>query len=341
MDSDVKTISINYDQDFRDLIEQDKPINNMNFVSINSYDQIRDVLGNKILQSTANIVHIQHEFNIFRSNQYYIELLKRLKRYSKKIILMTLHSVFTDHGRIRFYQKCSKLCDCLIVHQENAKQFLVDIGIFPHKIAVIPHGTPKIHNINYARRFFKSHKIKIIFSGFITETKSYEKALLNLISFPGFEIIVAGMAKDKEVIKRLLALKYKSQANLRIIPRFLEEKEQQSMINEADYLILPYDQNYYSASGMLHLGVGLNTITLVSSSPKFTELIERVPECEVVDGDYKQTILNIEKQKMQEEILDMLVEFAEETSWVRVAKMTSNLYDYLIRRSTYGLISKV
>ncbi|MHA2168471.1 MAG: glycosyltransferase [Candidatus Kariarchaeaceae archaeon] len=341
IDYDVKILSINYDQDFSDLIQHEKSSNSLKYIPIKSHEQIRDVLGNKILKSTSDIIHIQHEFNIFRSNHYFLELLENINYYSEKIIIVTLHSVYTDRKRIQFYQKCSKLCDLIVVHQENAKIFLLNNGIYQDKIAVIPHGTPEITRFKYPCGFFMSQKIKIIFSGFITKTKSYCEALLSLISYEGFEIIVAGMVKDEEVRKRLFALKNQSKADLHIIPRFLEEEELVSMIYEANYLILPYNQSYYSTSGMLHLGISLNTITLVSSSPKFSELVERVPECEVPDGNYKEAINNIENLKMQESILDKLAEFAEETSWDKIAKMTSYTFDFLIKRSNNGLIRKI
>ncbi len=341
IDYDVKTLSIHYDQDCNDLIKHGNPSDSMNIIPIKSYEQIRDVLGDKILKSTADVIHFQHEFNIFRSNHYFLELLDNINYYSEKIILVTLHSVYTDSKKIQFYQKCSKLSDLIIVHQENAKEILLNNDIHQDKIAVIPHGTPEITHFKYPRGFFMSQKIKIIFSGFIAESKSFEKALLSLISYEGFEIVVAGMIKDPKVSMRLFALKNQSKADLHIIPKFLKWEELAPMIYEANYMILPYNQSYYSASGMLHLGISLNTITLVSSCPKFTELTKRVPECEVFDGNYKEAIINIEKLKMQDCILDKLMEFAEETSWDKIAEMTSYAFDLLIKKSDDGLVTRI
>ncbi|MHA2029902.1 MAG: glycosyltransferase [Candidatus Kariarchaeaceae archaeon] len=337
----VETLSINYDQEFCDLIKQESTSKGKNIISIKSYPQIRDILINKIIASNADIIHFQHEFNIFRSNRHFLELLDLINNYTKKIVLITLHSVFTDCERIQFYEKCSKMCDSIIVHQENAKQFLVNYDINPNKIVVIPHGTPDITQHDSSLRFFKSNKIKIIFSGFITETKSFDKALASLISYPGFEIIVAGMVRNEESLAKIRKLKNKSRADLRIIPRFLRAEELVSMIREANYMILPYDQSYYSSSGMLHLGVGLNTITLVSSSPKFKELTERVPECEVRGGNYKQAILNIERQNLRDSILSKLFDFAEGTSWDKTVKMTGKIYDFLLKKGENILSAEI
>ena len=87
IDYDVKTLSFHYNQEFSDLIKHSKPSKNMTVIQLNSYEQIRDVLGNKILKSTADIIHFQHEFNIFRSNYYFLELLDNLNYYSEKIII--------------------------------------------------------------------------------------------------------------------------------------------------------------------------------------------------------------------------------------------------------------
>ncbi len=326
---DVDTLTINYNYERQYKTDHVITSNTNHMISIKSYEQIANVIGNAVINSTDDIIHFQHEFNIFRSNRYFLELLANIKNNSNKKIILTLHSVFTDAKRIRFFRNCSELIDRFIVHQENAKQFLTDIGVNRNKIIVIPHGTPKLNKNHNSSGFFKSDKIKIIFSGFLTETKSIEQALLSLISCPKFEIIVAGMVKDEGVLRRIKTLKEKSKAILRIIPRFLSKEEHQTVIKDADYLILPYNQNYYSASGMLHLGISLGTITLVSSSPKFEELVKRVPECEVKDGNYKQTILDIEQLNIQKEILKKELKFAEETSWVKVAKMTGKVYDYL------------
>lgn len=337
---DLTTLSLTYDHNVISFEKQGIKSRKKIF-HIDAYDEISNELGDEIIHSTADILHFQHEFNIFRSNYYFLELLKRIKSNTDKIIILTFHSIFTSSLKCQFYLKCAAVCDCMVVHQENAKQFFVKIGIEPKNIVVIPHGTRQRTRYNISHKFYSQNKIKVLLSGFITPTKSFDRGLLSLISYPGFEIVVAGLVKDKETLKKIQVLEHRSLADLHIIPRFLKEEELLSLLYDADYLVLPYNQKYYSSSGMLHLGISADLIPIMSTSPKFKELTERIPLCEVHDGNYKRAILKIEKFKLKKLIINKLIEFAEETSWKNIAKITQKQYDILIMKDEFELLPEI
>lgn len=337
---DLTMLSLTYDHIFTGFEKQGTKSQKKIF-HINSYDEISNELGDEIIYSTADILHFQHEFNIFRSNFYFLELLDRIKYTTNKIIIVTFHTIFTSPLKCQFYLNCAAVSDCMIVHQKNAKQFLVKIGIEPEKIVVIPHGTSQRIHYNISHKFYGKNKIKILLSGFITPAKSFDQGLLSLISHPGFEIVVAGLVKDEETLKKIQVLEHRSLADLHIIPRFLEEEELLSLLYDADYLVLPYNQKYYSSSGMLHLGISADLIPIMSSSPKFEELTQRLPMCEVHDGNYKGVILEIEKHNLKKRIIKILIEFAEETSWQNIALITQKQYDSLIMKAKLEVLSEI
>jgi glycosyltransferase involved in cell wall biosynthesis len=214
-----------------------------------------------------------------------------------------------------------------IVHQENAKNFLISKGMDPSKIIIIQHGSPIIKPTSYKMHFFKRDTFKIAMVGFLKKTKAFGKVLSSLITKEDLEIIVAGMVKDYEVIRQIEQLKQKAKATLTVIPRFLTDQELIALMGSADCIILPYEQDYFSSSGILHLAAGMKKIVLVSSSPKFRELTKKIPFCNVKSGNY---LKHIEVLQNSPEIVTQLrqkiASFARDTSWPIIAKKTFKLY---------------
>jgi glycosyltransferase involved in cell wall biosynthesis len=199
-----------------------------------------------------------------------------------------------------------------IVHQENAKNFLISKGMDPSKIIIIQHGSPIIKPTSYKMHFFKRDTFKIAMVGFLKKTKAFGKVLSSLITKEDLEIIVAGMVKDYEVIRQIEQLKQKAKATLTVIPRFLKDQELIALMGSA---------------GILHLAAGMKKIVLVSSSPKFRELTKKIPFCNVKSGNY---LKHIEVLQNSPEIVTQLrqkiASFARDTSWPIIAKKTFKLY---------------
>jgi len=298
-----------------------------NVLDLPSSYNFNDPLMKMIRQDPSEIIHFQYDMSIFPSQNYFLKLLGDIRRQTSKNIVITIHSLYTDPPFIKMINDCLMFSNACIVHQGNAKNFLVSKGMEPSKIFVIPHGSTIFKPSSDKTHFFKKNLFKVAMVGFLNKTKAFEQALSSIIAKYDLEIIVAGMVKEDEVLRQIKLLQQKTKATLTIIPRFLTDRELFSLIEDSDCIILPYEQDYFSSSGILHLPVGMKKIVLVSSSPKFRELAKEIPFCNVKNGNY---LKHIEVLQNSPEIVIQLKEkiasFARNTSWPIVAKKTFRLY---------------
>lgn len=315
-------------ENIRKFIPQTKTV-----LNLPSSHNFKDPLMKIIRQDLSEIIHFQYEMSIFPSRNLFLKLVREIRRQTSKKIVITLHSIYIDPPFIEMINDCSKFTDAYIVHQENAKNFLISKGMNPSKIFVIPHGSAILKPPPNKKLFFKKNLFKIAMVGFLKKTKAFEEALFPIIAKNELEIIIAGMVRNDEVIRHITRLQQKAKATLTIIPRFLTDQELFALITEADCIILPYDQNYYSASGILHLAAGFGKIVLVSSSPKFKELSEKIPFCNVKNGNYLKHIEVLQNSpEMVAKLSQKIALFARNTSWPIIAKKTFNLYQNILTR---------
>jgi glycosyltransferase involved in cell wall biosynthesis len=303
-------------------------------LNLPSSHNFKDPLMKIIRQDPSEIIHFQYDMSIFPSRNLFLKLLGEIRRQTSKKIVITLHSIYIDPPFIKMINDCLMFTDAYIVHQENAKNFLISKGMDPSKIFVIPHGSAIIKLIPNKMNFYKKNLFKIAMVGFLKKTKAFEEALSSIITKKDLEIIIAGMVKDKEVVRHITRLQLKAKATLTLIPRFLTDQELIALITEADCVILPYDQNYFSASGILHLAASLGKIVLVSSSPKFRELSEKIPFCNVKNGNYLKYIevLQNSPEKVTQ-LSQKMTLFARDTSWPIVAEKTIKLYQNILTKT--------
>ncbi len=293
----------------------------------------KDLLITIVRQDPSDIIHFQYDLSIFPSQNHFLELLMEIQKQTSKKVIITLHSIYNEPLFIKMINDCQMFTDTFIVHQENAKNFLITKGMNPDKITVIPHGSPIIKSNSYKIHFFKTNLFKVAMMGFIKKTKAFGETISSLITKDDLEIVVAGMVKEYEVVRQIEQLKQKSKATLTIIPRFLTDQELVAIMEEADCVILPYEQDYFSSSGILHLAAGMKKIVLTSSSPKFRELAKKIPFCNVKNGNY---LKHIEVLQNSPEIVNQLkkkmASFARHTSWPIIAEKTFKLYKNVLSK---------
>ncbi|OLS26698.1 MAG: hypothetical protein HeimC3_08000 [Candidatus Heimdallarchaeota archaeon LC_3] len=298
-------------------------------LEIPSLDQSKDKLINFIENLPCQIVHIQWERSFFPSNEIFLDFLIHINKSTSKKIIVTFHSIYLDPIFIKMVRKCAEFIDTIIVHQENAKYFLVSHGLDPKKIITIPHGTPSINSAPKKNRFFKTNLFKILMVGILKKNKGFDKALSSLKSDKTLEIIVSGWLRDQnesEFVQELCSIQDKSSATISILPQYLKLEDLIALITEADCIVLPYEQDYYSSSGILHLVASLHKPMLVSASPKFKELVEIAPFSMVDDNNYLTHIKELQGVQFKMEFTKKIIKFAEKTSWNVTARKTYNLY---------------
>jgi glycosyltransferase involved in cell wall biosynthesis len=312
----------------------EKTISFQEFISeIPNVDHLKDKLINLIKNIPSQLIHIQYEKSFFPSDELFLEFLINIHKSTTKKIIVTFHSIYIDPFFIQMFRKWAEFIDTIVVHQENAKHFLISQGLDPEKIITIPHGTPSQNIVQKKNRFFKTNLFKILMVGILKKTKGFDKALRSLISDKTLEIIVSGWFRDlneSEFIQELYSIQDKSSATLSIIPQYLKHEELIDLITEADCVVLPYEQDYFSSSGILHLVAGLHKPMFVSTSPKFNELVKIAPFCKVEDSNYLTQIQELQYMQNKEKITKKIITFAESTSWDVIAKKTYELYHSMV-----------
>ncbi|MFX1286277.1 MAG: hypothetical protein ACFFB5_21770 [Promethearchaeota archaeon] len=292
----------------------------------------KDLLITTIRQDPSEIIHFQYDLSIFPSQNHFLELLTEIQRQTSKKVIITLHSIYTDPPFLKMLNDCQMISNAFIVHQKNAKNFLISKGMDPSKITIIPHGSPIIRPNSSKIHFFKTNLFKVAMMGFIKRTKAFKETISSLITKDDLEIIVAGMVKEFEVIRQIEQLKQKAKATLTLIPRFLTDREFMSIMEEANCIILPYEQDYFSSSGILHFAAGMKKIVLVSPSPKFKEITKRIPFCNVKNGNYLERIEILQNSsETVNQVKKEMASFARDTSWSISAKKTFHLYQNVLR----------
>jgi glycosyltransferase involved in cell wall biosynthesis len=104
-------------------------------------------VAREIIESRPNLVHIQHDYEIFGDDARFIDLIESLKTEGIPVIL-TLHNVEEDQGtgkskgRFNYQYEIASLADLVIVHHTYpSRRALIKAGLPRRKIKVIRHGT--------------------------------------------------------------------------------------------------------------------------------------------------------------------------------------------------------
>lgn len=303
-----------------------------------------------ILQHLKNVdlVHIQHEYSIYRFDDRLPSLLSKLEGIAKRVI--TIHCVrprqFSDVETIEeFTREIAERSDEVVVHLNSAKAILCRLGISPQKVSVIPHGT-EVSDVDKttARKRLglpQGSKILVMF-GFVKPHKCAHIALeavkqltdeLGEVHF----FIAGGLAptaskKDKEYVdylkSRIKELKLEEQV---IFPeRFFPNEDVPYILGAADIILFPYYEEDRSSSGSLHLSIGARRPVIASRIPKFADLGEVCDELLVLpynSGAIAGVALRLlTEPEFEKYIIERIEDYRMRTSWPATANRHLELY---------------
>ena len=326
------------------------PIKQERFEVIPCWNRKEDYIEPIISQTKGiDIIHIQHEYGIYKFDDRLPSLLQRLDINIKKII--TIHCIrlarFSERGDIdeNFAANIAQLADQVIVHLELQKTILTRLGIPSKKIHVIPHGTELSDEDKDASRkrlgLPINAKILLMF-GFIKKHKCLHIVLESLVEilqrFKNVYLFVAGCTapsasvKDKDYAQ-LIDKKIKElglQKNVIYPNSFFPNEDVPYLFGASDIVLFPYYEEDRSASGSLHLALGAKKPVIASRIPKFEELKEVCDELLVLpynaSGIAKIALRLFEDQEFNQYVLDRTEKFRRRTSWCAVARKHLELY---------------
>lgn len=297
----------------------------------------------------ADVVHIQHEYSIYKFDDRLPSVLKGLDTSLKKVI--TIHCIrpsqFSERGDVDELNalNLAELADHVIVHLESQKEILVRLGVPPRKIHVIPHGT-EIMTVDsrIARRKLglpERGKILLMF-GFVKPHKCAHVALEALKELCAKEeaylLIAGGLARgaSKQEKRYVNLLKSKSKKlglkeRLLFPLKFFPNEDVPYLFRACDVVLFPYYEEDRSSSGSLHLAIGAGKPVIASRIPKFEELKNICDELLVLPYN-SQAIAKVALRLFKDRAFASHVRkrtnrYREETSWGASARKHLDLYE--------------
>lgn len=270
----------------------------------------------KVFRVTANwkpnIVHIQHEYQLFGRGIYtvnFVFLLLILRLLSIPVII-TMHQVlprrgltpcfFQSHKYNRFLSVMTKsyviiytklvdiLSSKIIVHLEIAKNTLIeDYNFGKEKVQVIPHGLYVYAEEiavtkSQAKRALQVENKKVLLSfGEIRKGKGLEcivKAMPRISAEnPNSVVIIAGhlSLENKSYLKELVTLSRCLNQRERVIfaGQYITDNQISTYFKAADVVLLPYtDDGIIAASGPLSTALAYSKPIVATTLNRFADL---------------------------------------------------------------------
>jgi len=327
------------------------PIMDGNFEVTPCWDRNEDYVEPIISQTKgADVVHIQHEYSIYKFDDRLPSILQGLNRRIKKVI--TIHCVrpaqFSERGAVdeNFAARIAALSDEVIVHLPSQKAILTRLRISSKKIHVIPHGTElSDEDLGTSRRrlnlpekgmimlmfgFVKPHKCLYVVLEALGEIL---KEVEDIYLFVAGGLAPAAKKKESDYVEELtgkiedLGL----QSNVIFPNRFFPNNDVPYLFSACDVVLFPYYEEDRSASGSFHLAIGAKRPVIASRIPKFEELGEICDELLVLpfnsSGIVKIALRLFQDAEFYKYVIDRTEEYRNLTSWRAVAGQHLQLYD--------------
>jgi len=241
-----------------------------------------DDFNSKILEQVAKfgnkIVHIQHEFGLYKNNDLLRILISDLKRCGFKVMI-TLHTVHSEPIFDRYYSHA----DVIIVHSEFAAVRLYAKGI--NNVTVIKHGTydpikvGKIDSIEFVEQFIKLNPDDILGCsvGFITKNKLQEETLkavkLAQEKVKNLKFLLIGSTGRREYDSDYFPLLESLESdNIKVVNEYISDKEIAMILTASDFAIMNYHPTNHSTSGASHLLMAYGIPSISSTSKILDDL---------------------------------------------------------------------
>jgi glycosyltransferase involved in cell wall biosynthesis len=297
----------------------------------------------------AEIVHIQHEYSIYKFDDRLPLVLEGMEANTKKVI--TLHCVrpaqFSERGAVdeNYAARIAKLADQVIVHLPAQEAILSRLGAPSGNTHVIAHGTelsdedkevsrnrldlPVDAKILLMFGFVKPHKnFHIVLDAFAEILEHLRDAYLFIAGGVAPTASEEDKAYAQSLGKKIEELRLSK--NVIYPNRFFPNEDVPYLLRAADIVLFPYYEEDRSASGSFHLAIGAQKPIIASRIPKFEELTQICDELLVLpynsSGIAGIAIRLFEDREFRNHVLDRTDEYRKLTSWQAVAMRHIELY---------------
>lgn len=312
-----------------------------------------------------DILHIQHEFSFYPSDEFKLAC-ETARKVNKKLIVTVhtspsvafkkaklhgyglrsvLHFLRESKANIVFYENFSnpvKLADLILVHNTITKATLVSLGAQASKVQEITIPVPQIsHSLKSSEIAAKLNKqpgdIIYATTGFLHQFKGVDEAIKALTFLPeNYKLaVIGGMHIDHQhdIYNRLTDLI----RDLHLIDRVYitgyvkEDEHLNSLIRECDICVYPYEKIYYSSVSSAALNNAFaNFMPVVAYPTASFKQINNEAYCMSLTQafSYYELARNINNLNL-EEARDKSKKFAKAYSYPAVAKQIAQIYSNL------------
>ncbi len=303
-------------------------------------EHVPDMLRYRRAARAADIVHFQW----LTVQPLDVHLLPR-RRYTAagvapKLVL-TAHDVLPREprkGQLTAQRRLYERMDAVVVHSEHGRGRLLELGIDPGRVHVIPHGAfTHLGELPAGARAggqvgeeadglsIDTDMPVVLFFGLLRPYKGLDVLLDAWRGVAGAELWIVGMPRMD--IAPLLA---NAPPNVRFVARFVPDAELPAYFNRADLVVLPYREA--DQSGVLYTALAFGKPLLLSDVGGFPEVAATGAARTVPAGD--PSALRVALQELLSDppaLVEMAARAAaSQYSWDAIAQRTLALYHSLI-----------
>ena len=228
-----------------------------------------------------------------------------------------------------------KYIDHFIVHTESTKRQVIDeFNLTDNLISVIPHGAFSPNYVPHESSFPIGRHIIMYGNNLPYKGADILIDAIQMLS-PDDKISVSVEIVGATSTEYLELLKSKAIGlNVHFIPTFVPDEQLYRLIDQSDYIALPYRS--ISQSGVLLLALHFNKPLLVSDLEPFKETLNGFSDDMFFEANNAESLEKLLLRHFNHEIdiTSQLIEIKRKRdvySWRNIAKSTAELYSNLIQ----------
>ncbi|BAI81353.1 glycosyl transferase [Deferribacter desulfuricans SSM1] len=302
-----------------------------------------------MMRFTPDIVHIQHEFGLY-SGKFGLNIIPLILNFRLIDIpvITTLHTVYKDMPKEHKIITDAIVRNSIkvIVHENYQKDTLLNVidKSFEDKIAVIPHGSRVIKEIDNAKKILNLPDNSIVLTqiGYFRPSKNFETTIdiFNELAnkYENILLVIAGKIRGIEhreyrdiIFKKIEESPFKNRIYL--IRGQLSQSSFDTVISASDIIILPYKIN--SQSGILAHCLAFGKPVVSSATLSMVQTFEKSKSgfaCNTLEEYIEKTAALIEDESLRKSMsINAKIYVKNEISWDIIANKHIELYKKLTK----------
>lgn len=296
-------------------------------------EHVPDMLHYRRLAREAEVVHFQW-LSVQHLDGRLLPARRSTAGGAPRPLVLTAHDVLPREprpGQLAAQRRLYERFDAIVVHSAHGRARLTDeLGVDPARVCVIQHGAfAHLADRPLQPPPFETEKPVVLCFGLMRPYKGIDLLLDAWREIDGAELWIAGMPKfDISHLRRA------APANVRFVPRFIDDTELPAYFQRADLVVLPYRE--IDQSGVLFTALAFGKPLLLSDVGGFPEVAATGAARTFPAGDVPALSAALRDLLSDPATLSGMAERARAAtagpySWDEIARRTLGLYETLLR----------